>query len=405
MSPIRRSLGSEGERGQVAILTALLLTVLLFAIALDIDAGTLFSARRTAQTAADSGAWGGAVVLYKGGSQAQAVAAAQADAALHGFSSGVTVNAPPSSGLFAGNSSYVEVIIDFQVPTALLPAMSGGFTSLSVRGVAGAAPAGSAYAVMALDQGNTPQALYVQPPGTLNVSGGGIMVNSSSPSAAQNNGTVNLTPSSQYIDVNGGTSGIFPPSQLRTSRPVAPDPFANYPKPSTSGLTNWGVPVCCTLQPGIYTGAVTGTSGTWTLNPGIYIFEGGGFTLTGSARITGSGVFLFLTTSTYPSSGGTCGEFNLATTGSSSLTPMTSGTYKNMLLFQDAACPSQLIVTGDGTVATTGTFYLPSAVCELDSPFSASQLICSKIVVEGHVSTISYSTSTAARPFVPVLSE
>ena len=62
---------------------------LLFAVGLAIDAGQLYSAKRTIQEAADSAAFAGAVVLYQGGTSGQAIQAAKDDATRNGFTHNV----------------------------------------------------------------------------------------------------------------------------------------------------------------------------------------------------------------------------------------------------------------------------------------------------------------------------
>jgi len=79
MKMLRRFL-SDGEGGQAVVLFAILMLALLFMVGLAIDAGQLYSNKRTEQEAADAAAFAGAVILYQGGSGAQAIAAATADA-------------------------------------------------------------------------------------------------------------------------------------------------------------------------------------------------------------------------------------------------------------------------------------------------------------------------------------
>src|SRR5688572_23827074 len=115
---------------------------MLMMVGLAVDGGQLYVARRTMQEAADAAAYAGGVVLYQGGTVAEAASAAALDATRNGFTDGVsgatvTVNAPPASGPSAGNNRYVEVIIQTQVRTALVPAQST-LTTVRVRGVAGA---------------------------------------------------------------------------------------------------------------------------------------------------------------------------------------------------------------------------------------------------------------------------
>ena len=74
-----------------------------------------------------------------------------------------------------------------------------------------------------------------------------------------------------------------------------------------------------------YTVSVSGT-GQLTLNPGIYIIKGGGFSVSGGARVTGNGVLIYNAGSNFPGTGGTFGQVVLSGNGNISLTPMTTGT-------------------------------------------------------------------------------
>ena len=83
----RRFFGRDEEEGQALILFAILMLALLFAVGLAIDAGQLYTAKRTEQEAADAAAFAGAVVIYQSASpcnatcQSAAIAAARTDAA------------------------------------------------------------------------------------------------------------------------------------------------------------------------------------------------------------------------------------------------------------------------------------------------------------------------------------
>src|SRR6185369_12095265 len=77
----RAFFGPESSAGQAIVMVAIVFMTLMFAVGLALDAGQLFSAKRTQQEAADAGAFAGAVVLYQGGTVLQATAAAIADAA------------------------------------------------------------------------------------------------------------------------------------------------------------------------------------------------------------------------------------------------------------------------------------------------------------------------------------
>src|SRR5262245_34882207 len=84
MNAMRRFVREEDD-GQAVVLFAILMLALLFIVGLAIDAGQLYSNKRTEQEAADSAAFAGAVILYQGGSGAQARTAAFEDALKNGY--------------------------------------------------------------------------------------------------------------------------------------------------------------------------------------------------------------------------------------------------------------------------------------------------------------------------------
>jgi uncharacterized membrane protein len=116
---------SQTARGYVFVTTAICAAVLIEFVGLAADVGYLQWQRLRAQTAADAAAAGAMFQLQSGASDTAIAGAAQADAALNGFTNGVsnttiTVNHPPLNGSLAGNSSAVEVIVQQTVPTFFL---------------------------------------------------------------------------------------------------------------------------------------------------------------------------------------------------------------------------------------------------------------------------------------------
>ncbi len=419
--------GERSEDGQAVVIIAAVFTAMLMTVGLAIDAGQLYVARRTAQEAADAGAYAGAVVLYEGGSTTDATAAAKADITRNGFTDGgvgaatrVYVYGPPQTGPHASPSPdphYVEVQITTQVQTSLLP-QQAGITTVSVRGVAGAVPLNNSFAVMALDRGNTPNAIYVGPQGTVKATNAGILVNSTSATAANNNGgTVQINTSLTGTQVAGGVSGTWP--TLTTSATQQPDPFAGYPKPSTAGL---GLPISIlptpvggvvTLVPGIYTVPISYAGNVKaTLTTGTYILEAG---MNGSGNMdftnTAGGVFIFNTLTGYPSpgSGATCGGVQISGNAQgTSLSPLTTGPYQGLLFYQDPACTQSFTISGNGSLSVSGTIYLPTAQFVLNgnnAKLTGSQVVADTVNVQNGTLDVTFNTGSTAQPVLPRLAE
>jgi Flp pilus assembly protein TadG len=430
MTRFRRFFARAEEEGQAVVLFAILMLALLFIVGLAIDAGQLYANKRFEQEAADAAAFAGAVILYQGGTGAQAVAAATADATTNGYTTDdcsfvsgktcVTVNWPPASGFYSGRTDHVEVIIKRQVQTSLVPAQAA-FNPVTARGVAGAQNLNSGYAIMALDRSSTPSAFNTGPNGDVHLNGGGILVNSSSATAATNSQSspARFTVQSPYgLDVNGNATG----SWVADGIPVVaghnqmPDPFANFPTPGGGGLPTCNSLAACqdilgTQNPGIYTVNLGGAGGTnMTLNPGTYILQAGMDT-SGNANVNGSGVLIYNTYTTYPSNPGptpSCGQIKLAGNALSTLSAQTTGLWKNLLVYQDTKCTNGVSIVGNGTFNGTGSFYIPSAAFSFsgnNATLTGSQLIANTVDVQNGNITINYSPSTTAQPILPRLAE
>ena len=106
------------EKGQTIVIIAFAMVGLLAVTGLAIDGGGLYFLRRDTQNATDAAVLAASYAKCGGGTDAQAIAAAEAAAAENGFVDGVdnvvvTVNIPPTGGGagVAGNANFVEVII------------------------------------------------------------------------------------------------------------------------------------------------------------------------------------------------------------------------------------------------------------------------------------------------------
>ena len=102
-----------GARGQVLVIFALSVTVLVLFAALAFDTGMMLVNRRDQQNAADAAALAGA--FYLPGSSGSAATAARNIATKNGYTAGgdvvVTVSIPPTSGPRAGQAGAIEVAI------------------------------------------------------------------------------------------------------------------------------------------------------------------------------------------------------------------------------------------------------------------------------------------------------
>jgi Flp pilus assembly protein TadG len=341
--------------GKIIVLFALLLPALLGLTGLVIDGGLLMAAQRQTQNAADAAATAAAMDLLNGTSQSSLQGTATTYVQTYNglTSAAVTVNNPPQSGSYKGDSHFVEVIVSYPVKTLFIQALGvNSSQTVSARAVAGYEGVSADEGVASLNPNAYP-ALSVSGNATLKVNGT-ILVNSIGKGVDQNGNPVNPGNISQgpaasannngtllarTIDVVGGVDNpanfqnYTPggPSPLSAGRGTPrPDPLENLPTPYTGNVSTnltsyWGfdqktgsyvntfpspqpltpsllgsTPV--TLQPGVYQSIAIDNSNNVTFSPGVYVLAGGSggsaLKITGGT-VTGNGVMFYNTASSY----------------------------------------------------------------------------------------------------------
>jgi hypothetical protein len=236
--------------------------------------------------------------------------------------------------------------------------------------------------------------------GALTISGnasinipGEVAVDSSSSSAISVNGNASVTAASVQVVGNVKESGnaSLSPAPV-TGAAATPDPFATLSGPSTTGLTNYGAKTVSgnsslTICQGIYSQITAAGNAKLTMNPGTYIIEGGGLTVTGNASVTGTDVFIYNAGSNYPNSGGNFGGITLSGDGTFSLSAPTSGPYAGILIFQSRQNTRAFSFSGNAASGMAGAIYAPSALVSLSGNAQIqNSLIVDQLNVSGNVS-------------------
>lgn len=372
----------KGSSGQVLVLVTLGIVVLLGFAALAVDVGQLWSVRRHMQTAADAAAVAGAIAVRNGNA---ATAAADSVAQSNGFTDSsidasstvtVTVNHPPLSGPYNGNSNYVEVIVSQPQPSFFLGALGYSSTGVSVRSVASSV--------------NGPACLYALDPtlsGAVTIGGTsaatlscGAIIDSSSTTALVSNGGGTLTASNIGVDGNYSGSG-FTPTPITGVAP-APDPLAYLQEPTPGACTYTNVhagtngaasqypcqgnPGATCLNPGTYCGGIQVSGNNPVIfSSGVYILEGGMKVTATNANISGSGVMFYNTqTASYPYSqidlgGSETANLSAPTSGDCTLSVPSTGC-AGILFFQDRSIPTSARgsnITGSSSSTFNGAIY------------------------------------------------
>jgi hypothetical protein len=343
------------QSGQIMPFVALALTTLLGFGGMGVDVGTWEYHQRQQQSAVDSAALGGAQQLtYSNctGSSA-AITAAQNDAANSGYAAGgnvsVTVQTPPQSGPYAGNSCAVSV----QITNAKVPSFFSRFfgkangvsESTSAIAVAAQQNKGCIYMLAAGQNTNFHGAnmqanscrIYLNGSGNFN----GATVNASSIGEGNYSGSNN----------GGSFTGAAPTPMLPVANPcpeIAGCAYLTANPPSTSSCT------------GTYKGGGSLTPGCYnnlnlngacvTLSSGLYVFAGS--SNFNNAMIDGtSGVTIYIPA-------GATTNFNKVSP--LTLSPPTTGNDAGVTYFQVASNTTDVNFNGSST-SMSGLIYAPGA--------------------------------------------
>jgi hypothetical protein len=221
--------------------------------------------------------------------------------------------------------------------------------------------------------------------------GGAMVIDSSSPTAAVLTGNAFAT--AGEFDITGvpgtSTSGnaMFT-GAIHSGMPAMADPLASLPAPSAPSpkysAVNYSGSSPLTLNPGTYVGGIHITgSGPVTLLPGIYFMQGGGFSLSGQANVTGSGVMIY-------NSPAVSSDTISVSQGSLILTAPSSGTYQGIAIFQKRTSNVPISVSGTGVVNVTGMVYAAKAMVSVsgNGVFNIfgpnSRLVSSDLMISGN---------------------
>jgi Putative Flp pilus-assembly TadE/G-like len=410
------SLAGSTRRGMVTAQVALSLSALMAMLAVVTDGGLLLVERRHAQATADAAALAAASDLYakwntnKGldsGNSAynSAIGVASANGYTNdGTTSTVIVNVPPgkySGGPNAGKAlpaGYAEATVTWYQPRGFSGVFGSGAIPVSARAVARGAMNSSTPSILLLSTTADP-ALQI----TGNAISPGIKVNGAIDvnSTASNSMAItgNITLAAAGYNLAAGSPGYSKAGNITMTGTVlngqspASNPLSYLPTPNTSGLTTQSASQLqlvgngtATLQPGVYIGgiSITGNYNTVTLNPGIYYLEGGGLSVTGNiTMMKGSGVMIYNAPNTSSDTINLTGNIGL------NLSPMTSGLYAGLTIFQNPTSTAALSIVGNAGSSITGTIYAAGAQVSITGNTTTqigSQFIASTLNIMGNTS-------------------
>jgi len=450
-APARRSWIGD-RRGNIAILTALLMPVVIGGFGLGAEIGYWFYSTRAMQNAADAAA----VAAATNGSSTYATEA-QAVTSLYGFQNGVrnvTVTASDVAACPSGGNNCYSVAITSLAPQ-FLSQMVGFKGTTTVSGVHYTQLTATATATIQANGDACVLALDPSDPSSVTTTGGNIsllncdlQVNSNSSTALTVTGGVISASAINVVGNYQSTGGTLTPTPA-TGKPAISDPYAGlYSQNDVAAIGSQAcsgsttkvtvVSTTQTLPPGNYCGGISVTGGSLTLSAGQYNIAGGisvtggslsldagqyniagGFSNTGGTVTLGAGQYnmmggvLNITGGTTTGSGVTFvltdqnGSYASAnvTGGTVNLTAPTNGSWAGMLVYQDPNAPKSGTdsFTG-GSHTLTGALYFPSQSMTYTGGSTVStctQLIAYKFTFTGG-STIGSSCAGTGVQAIPV---
>ena len=382
------------ERGQALIVVVLAIVGLAGMVGLVVDGGNAFLDRRNAQNAADSAALAAALVRIRGGNSlagAAFEAAEQNGYDNNGTSNIVEVHHPPVDGPNEGDVEYIQVIIVSHVKTYIAGVV--GFDQLTNRVEAVARTKTpevrqilNGQAVISLapqSDCNNFKSFWVHGEATLDITGGGVFVNSNNNQCAfiqQGSGSIRIR-DNHMINVVGAAM-IQKPQLLTPGVSVGAIPIS-YPPP-------FFLPkVGCPDEAVVSEDGTSMSAGSWSdifPPPGVTHLESGAYCLDDGINITsdieGHNVVLRVND----------GDVHFSGSANIILDAPNSGDHSGLLLYLPMDNNAKVVLNGGANSDISGTILAPSSNIHINGNDSASgfrsQIIGYRIDVNGNANII-----------------
>jgi Flp pilus assembly protein TadG len=376
------------ESGNILVITALSITMLISFMAVAIDIGNLFLAHRNLQTLADAAAMAGALeassctttancdVLTKAATSAlvegtpsvtptlfKDCAAASGEGVLLTVNNGPCALGSTAADPNYGDKHYVEAVVSQKTPTFFAKVFGVKTVTVTARAEAGKSTAASPCLNIL---GTSGQTLTLNSGASITDGAGstcGVNVNSNgTPAAMENSGaTVNVGSYTVHGTVTNN-GGSYTPSPT-TGSAVVPDSIADEITAGTIWTPAKGtaqsvttVDKATTLNAGYYQYGLNfnGSGYTVTLNPGVYYFDGG--INVGGVTLNGSGVTIYMAN----------GQLNMNSASTINLTAPTSGATAGLVIWQPSTNTSDMNLDSASNSSWGGAVYVPNGQLTLN---------------------------------------
>ena len=384
------------QSGQALVMIALAAIGLFAFAALAIDGSAVFSDRRHAQNAADTGVLQAALTKVRGGDWETA---GLARAESNGYDDNGTTNdvlfySPPIDGPYQGNDQYIQVKIRSDVKLFFARIIGRQKATNHVEAIARAAVPEvttwfDGHALVSVMEGcrsagDPHDPFVVGGNGTTIINNSGIFVNSTCEPAFEDNGNSNLVTTSQGVCVVGGVepgvNGVSPApddhcgSQIDPAKYQLLNPVCDQPGSITGSGGNYEAWPGYFNRTGNQTFPNVSPSGNLKLHKGIYCLENG-ISLNGNWNITtdlntppnghdadSEGVLFFIPDGDVTFNGGS----TLTVHAISSLSGGFPERFLNYLIYIPPSNEANVTITGNSGSTYTGTILAPASHITLD---------------------------------------
>jgi hypothetical protein len=308
------------------------------------------------------------------------------------YTAGISSTPPTATGM--GTASYWVTFRVIQKVPQLFSAVLGNTSGL-VAARSSAALTGASDCIYAMNKTNYSGAFSVGGTANLN-SACGVFVNSTSSSALGTNGGGTIT-APEYDVVGGVNTHYALTPAANTGLSQISDPLAGLPVPASAPYTcdhyNYSSSDAkkdgYSLSPGVYCGGIQVGNDSYTLQSGTYILVGGGLTTQSTnSQITGNGVMFYNTFGATTNHGTiSYSPISIAANSTASLKASNTGTYADILIFEDRNAPASNDTYGGGSSAIyQGTIYALNAAVTMYG--NASVGVTNTILVADTISLV-----------------
>lgn len=372
----------ENQSGNILMLAAAGMPILIGAAGLATDTVQWTLWKRQIQREADSAALAGAYAVSQGFSASDSATADINRMALVTLTQTPTIENAPTTGSYAGNMQAVRVAL--QTSRELPFSRLLGINAPTITGEATAAiVTEGTYCLVSLEN-STNVGITIQGSATVNL-GCGMATNSRASNAvvAGGSSSITATPVAAVGGLSASDSYVSPTTLLPHSFKQS-DPYAKLPTPvptSCSGKVNVNPNATRNLSPGCYRGF--DIKGTLNLAPGVYYVDGDSFSANSQAVITGTNVTIVLTSTTAATNPSSIATVNINGGATVNLTSSTSGDFAGVLFYQDrrALDSGTNKINGNSSSSYEGGFYFANQEM-LFNGTSGMQTKCIQMVVK-----------------------